>query len=72
VSSLPALTFLDVSYCDQVTAAGVQALRNTTAAPNLEIAWGEDSEEDLENDSGSEESSDESEDWETDESANSE
>jgi hypothetical protein len=68
VSSLPALTFLDVSYCDQVTAAGVQALRNTTAAPNLEIASGEDSEEDLENDSGSEESSDESEDWETDES----
>ena len=55
-----------------MTAAGVQALRNTTAAPNLEIAWGEDSEEDLENDSGSEESSDESEDWETDESANSE
>jgi hypothetical protein len=55
-----------------VTAAGVQALRNTTAAPNLDIAWGEDSEEDLENDSGSEESSDESDGGDSDESADSE
>jgi hypothetical protein len=32
VSSLPALTSLDLRYCN-VTAAGVQALRSTTAAP---------------------------------------
>jgi hypothetical protein len=49
VSSLPALNWLDISYCD-VTAAGVQALRDTTAAPSLTIEWGEleDSEDDLE------------------------
>jgi hypothetical protein len=39
VCSLPALTFLDLSFMYNVTAAGVQALRNTTAAPNLEIKW---------------------------------
>jgi hypothetical protein len=37
VSSLPALSFLILRYCVNVTAAGVQALRNTTAAPNLHI-----------------------------------
>jgi hypothetical protein len=71
VSSLPALTKLDLSYsnvtdqalqvlrslrtltslilyeCENVTAAGVQALRNTTAAPGLHIEWAplEDSED---------------------------
>jgi hypothetical protein len=63
VSSLPALTELDLSYsnvtdqalqvlrslrtltslilyeCENVTAAGVQALRSTTVAPNLHIEW---------------------------------
>jgi len=38
-SSLPAFTFLDIRHCNRVTAAGVQALRNTTAAPNLRIEW---------------------------------
>ena len=83
VSSLPALNWLDISYCD-VTAAGVQALRDTTAAPSLTIEWGEleDSEDDLEDysedsseyDSGweREEYSDEYSDSETDESADSE
>jgi hypothetical protein len=37
LSSLPALTSLDLRACDKVTAAGVQALRSTTAAPNLHI-----------------------------------
>jgi hypothetical protein len=37
LSSLPALTFLDLRYCFKVTAAGVQALRSTTAAPSLHI-----------------------------------
>ena len=39
MSSLPAFTFLDIRHCNRVTAAGVQALRNTTAAPNLHIEW---------------------------------
>ena len=39
VSSLPSLTFIDLNGCDKVTAAGVQALRNTTVAPNLHIEW---------------------------------
>jgi hypothetical protein len=39
VSSLPALTFLDLRHSHKVTAAGVQALRSTTAAPHLEIEW---------------------------------
>jgi hypothetical protein len=39
VSSLPALVHLNLHCCysARVTAAGVQALRNTTAAPNLHI-----------------------------------
>jgi hypothetical protein len=37
VSSLPALTALCLDNCYKVTAAGVQALRNTTAAPSLHI-----------------------------------
>jgi hypothetical protein len=37
LSSLPALTSLDLSHCYKVTAAGVQALRSTTAAPSLRI-----------------------------------
>ena len=37
LSSLPALTSLDLRDCYKVTAAGVQALRSTTAAPNLHI-----------------------------------
>ena len=37
LSSLAALAFLDLRYCDKVTAAGVQALRNTTVAPSLRI-----------------------------------
>jgi hypothetical protein len=37
LSNLPALTPLDLRYCYKVTAAGVQALRNTTAAPSLHI-----------------------------------
>jgi hypothetical protein len=37
LSSLPALTPLDLRFCYKVTAAGVQALRSTTAAPNLHI-----------------------------------
>ena len=40
VSSLRALTSLDLRYCNKVTAAGVQALRSTTAAHNLHIeSW---------------------------------
>jgi hypothetical protein len=39
LSSLPALTSLDLRNCNKVTAAGVQALRNTTAAPSLRIEW---------------------------------
>jgi hypothetical protein len=39
VSSLPSLTFIDLAGCDKVTAAGVQALRNTTATPHLHIEW---------------------------------
>jgi hypothetical protein len=31
LSTLPALTSLDLGGCPMVTAAGVQALRNTTA-----------------------------------------
>jgi precorrin isomerase len=38
-SSLPALTLLDPRGCSQVTAAGVQALRSTTAAPSLHIEF---------------------------------
>jgi hypothetical protein len=37
VSSLPALSSLDLRSCYKVTAAGVQALRNTTTAPSLHI-----------------------------------
>jgi hypothetical protein len=37
VSSLASLTFLYLTYCFKVTAAGVQALRSTTAAPSLHI-----------------------------------
>jgi hypothetical protein len=54
LSSLPALTELDLTGCDEVTAAGVQALRNTTAAPSLRIEWYPMEEED----------SEDSEDWE--------
>ena len=36
LSSLPALTHLDLGLCN-VTAAGVQALRNSTAAPDLRV-----------------------------------
>jgi hypothetical protein len=39
VINLPSLAFLDLTNCIWVTAAGVQALRNTTAAPNLHIEW---------------------------------
>ena len=35
LSSLPVLTELDVSWCN-VTAAGVDTLRNTTASPSLD------------------------------------
>jgi hypothetical protein len=45
VSNLPALTSLDLRYCIKVTAAGVQALRNTTAAPSLHIEWDPPSED---------------------------
>jgi hypothetical protein len=37
LSSLPALTSIDLRDCSKVTAAGVQALRSTTAAPSLHI-----------------------------------
>ena len=37
LSCLPALTSLDLRNCTKVTAAGVHALRSTTAAPNLHI-----------------------------------
>ena len=37
--NLPSLAFLDLTNCIWVTAAGVQALRNTTAAPSLHIEW---------------------------------
>ena len=37
LSSLPALTHLNLRFCYNVTAAGVQALRSTTAAPSLHI-----------------------------------
>jgi hypothetical protein len=37
LSILPALTTLDLRGCSKVTAAGVQALRSTTAAPSLRI-----------------------------------
>ena len=37
LSSLPALTHLNLRSCINVTAAGVQALRSTTAAPSLHI-----------------------------------
>ena len=37
--SLPAFTVLDIRHYNRVTAAGVQALRNTTAAPTLRIEW---------------------------------
>ena len=47
VSHLPALTFLDLRYCDMVTAAGVQALRNTTASPSLHIEWDPPSEDEV-------------------------
>jgi internalin A len=38
--SLPALIYLDLCYNAEVTAAGIQALRSTTAAPNLHIKSG--------------------------------
>jgi hypothetical protein len=56
VSNLPALTFLDLRYWFKVTAAGVQALRNTTAAPSLHIEWNPPSED--------EEEAEDWEDWE--------
>jgi hypothetical protein len=37
LSSLPVLTSLDLRNCHKVTAAGVQALRSTTASPSLHI-----------------------------------
>jgi hypothetical protein len=37
LSSLPALKSLDLRDCPKATAAGVQALRSTTAAPSLHI-----------------------------------
>jgi len=37
LSSLPALIYLYLCACDKVMAAGVQALRNTTASTNLRI-----------------------------------
>jgi hypothetical protein len=37
LSSLPALATLNLLACRKVTAAGVQALRNTTTAPNIHI-----------------------------------
>jgi hypothetical protein len=39
VSSLRALTSLDLRYCNKVTAAGVQALRSTTASHSLCIKF---------------------------------
>jgi hypothetical protein len=51
VSSMPALSVLDISYCN-VTAAGVQALCDTTAAPDLNIwkdhlvEWDDDTDDD--------------------------
>jgi len=39
LSSLPALTQLNLCQCPKVTAAGVQALRSTTASPNLVIEF---------------------------------
>jgi hypothetical protein len=39
VSCITSLTSLDLRGCSKVTAAGVQALRNTTAAPSLRIEW---------------------------------
>ena len=65
VSSLPSLTFLNLTGCDKVTAAGVQALRNTTAAPNLHIEWEPPAEvvEDAE-DSDDSEDGEEWEEWE--------
>jgi hypothetical protein len=38
-SNLPALTSLDRRGCGNVTAAGVQALRSSTATPNLHIEY---------------------------------
>jgi hypothetical protein len=35
--SLRTLTSLNLEDCEDVTAAGVQALRNTTVAPSLQI-----------------------------------
>ena len=39
LSSLPALTHLNLRACWKLTAAGVQALRSTTAAPGLHIEF---------------------------------
>jgi hypothetical protein len=39
VISLLSLACIDIRHCNRVTAAGVQTLRNTTAAPNLHIEW---------------------------------
>jgi hypothetical protein len=39
LSSLPALTTLNLRACPKVTAAGVQALRSTTVAPSLHIEF---------------------------------
>jgi hypothetical protein len=65
VSNIPSLTFLSLNGYDKVTAAGVQALRNTTAAPNLHIEWEPPAvvEEDAE-DSDDSEDGEEWEEWE--------
>jgi hypothetical protein len=39
--SLRALTSLKLEECEHVKAAGVEALRNTTVAPNLQIEFDE-------------------------------
>ena len=63
VSNLPAIASLNLIFCRNVTAAGVQALRDTTAAPNLVIKWEETS--DVVSTEGSTEgSTDDLEDWE--------
>ena len=62
MSSLPAFTFLDIRHCNRVTAAGVQALRNTTAAPNLHIEWEPPAE--VEEDAEDSDDSEDGEEWE--------
>jgi Leucine-rich repeat (LRR) protein len=39
--SLRTLTSLNLQHCKNMTAAGVQALRNTTVAPSLHIEYDE-------------------------------